>query len=187
MTVNVALVDPAGTVTLAGTVKALVLLLVSVTTKPPVGAGALIVTVPVTLVPTLPVVGLTETAKAAGGVTVNVAVFELPVTVAVIVAVVDALTELVVTVAVTDVAPAGTVTVAGTLAEPLLLERATDTPPVPAAALSVIVAVEFCAPPRTLVGLMTSVDTVYGLSVRFADAVMPFAAAEIVAVAADAT
>jgi hypothetical protein len=182
VTANVALIDPAGIVTLAGTVSALVLLLDSVTTKPPVGAGALIVTVPVTLVPIRPVVGLTDTAEAAGGVTVNVADFELPDTVAVMVAMVFALTELVVTVAVVDVAPAGTVTVAGTLAEPLLLERATVTPAAPAAALSVIVAVEFCAPPRTLVGPSVSVETVYGLSVRLADAVIPFAAIEIDAV-----
>jgi hypothetical protein len=137
-----------------------VLLLESVTTNPPVGAGALIVTVPVTLVPIRPLVGLTDTADAAGGVTVTVADFELPGTVAVMVAVVFALTEVVVTVAVVDVAPAGTIAVAGTLAEPLLLERATETPAAPAAAFSVIVAVEFCAPPRTLVGLNVSVETV---------------------------
>jgi hypothetical protein len=45
--VNVALVDPAGIETLAGTVAALVLLLESVTTAPPDGAAAVSVAVPV--------------------------------------------------------------------------------------------------------------------------------------------
>ena len=46
-TVNVAVVAPAATVTEAGTVAALVLLLVNATTAPPAGAAALSVTVPV--------------------------------------------------------------------------------------------------------------------------------------------
>ena len=47
LTVKVALVAPAGTVTLEGTVAAAVLLLESVTCAPPAGAGPLSVTVPV--------------------------------------------------------------------------------------------------------------------------------------------
>jgi len=46
-TVKVALVDPAGTVTLEGTVAAAVLSLVRLTVKPPDGAAELRVTVPV--------------------------------------------------------------------------------------------------------------------------------------------
>jgi hypothetical protein len=51
VTVNVALVAPAATVTFAGTVATAVLLLVSVTNAPLAGAGAFNVTVPVDEVP----------------------------------------------------------------------------------------------------------------------------------------
>jgi hypothetical protein len=51
----------AATVTDAGTVAALVLLLVSVTTTPPVGAGPVRVTVPVLLAPPVTDEGLTVT------------------------------------------------------------------------------------------------------------------------------
>lgn len=47
VTVNVAEVDPAGTVTLAGTLAAVVLELDRVTTTPPVPAAAVRLTVPV--------------------------------------------------------------------------------------------------------------------------------------------
>jgi hypothetical protein len=57
-TVKVALVAPAGTVALAGTVAAAVLLLDNDTTKPPEGAAELRVTVPVAELPPITVVGL---------------------------------------------------------------------------------------------------------------------------------
>src|SRR6516162_907553 len=56
-TVNVAVVAPAATVTEAGTVAALVLLLVNATTAPPAGAAALSVTVPVLFAPPVSVAG----------------------------------------------------------------------------------------------------------------------------------
>ena len=59
--VNVALVEPAGTVTLVGTVATAVLLLDSVTTVPPDGAGLLNVTVPWEVVPPYTEVGLSVT------------------------------------------------------------------------------------------------------------------------------
>ena len=61
-------------------------------------------------------------------------------------------TVLVVTVKVAVVLPAATVTEAGTVAEPLLLESETETPPAGAAALKVTVPVEV-PPLTTLVGL----------------------------------
>jgi len=73
VTVNVVLVVPAGTVTVPGTVAALVLLEVKLTVIPPVGAALVNVTVPVEEVPPTTVVGLSETVLTPGGVTVRVA------------------------------------------------------------------------------------------------------------------
>ena len=56
-TMKFALVAPAGTVTLLGTVATLVLLLLRFTTNPPDGAGAVRVTVPVLLLPPTTLVG----------------------------------------------------------------------------------------------------------------------------------
>ena len=67
---NVALVSFPGTVTVAGTVAAAVLLLVSATSAP-VGAGALRVTVPVDEPPPPTDVGFRPTELATGGVTVK--------------------------------------------------------------------------------------------------------------------
>jgi len=55
-----ALVAPAATVTLEGTLAAVVLLLESVTCAPPVGAGPLSVTVPVEEFPPVTLVGFSE-------------------------------------------------------------------------------------------------------------------------------
>ena len=81
VTVKVLEVDPAGTVTLAGTVAAAVLLLVRSTVMPPVGASAERVTVPVEEVPPVTVVGLTLTEErlTLGAFTVKVAVLVVPV------------------------------------------------------------------------------------------------------------
>src|SRR3989441_5107387 len=72
VTVNVTLVAPTGTVTLAGTVAA-VLSLDSVTCAPPAGAGPSSVAVPVELLPPVTVVGFTPSeGRGAGcGVTVG--------------------------------------------------------------------------------------------------------------------
>jgi hypothetical protein len=73
VTLNVALVAPAGTVTLAGTVTA-ALLLESVTCAPPAAAGPLRVTVPVAAAPPVTLAGLTFSAETTGGSTVSEAV-----------------------------------------------------------------------------------------------------------------
>ncbi len=73
-TVNVALVLPPATVTLAGTVAAEVLLLDSDTATPPAGAALLSVTVPWEVLPPTTLVGLSVTVLNAGGATVTVRV-----------------------------------------------------------------------------------------------------------------
>ena len=81
LTVKVAVVLPAATVTEAGTVAA-ALLLESETDTPPVGAAPLNVTVPVDEVPPVTLVGLSETDDRAtlvvAGVTVSAAVLLTP-------------------------------------------------------------------------------------------------------------
>jgi hypothetical protein len=67
VTVNVALVAPAGMVTLAGTVATAGLLLVSETTAPPVRAGPLSMTLPVEGDPPLTLVGFSVSELSVGG------------------------------------------------------------------------------------------------------------------------
>jgi hypothetical protein len=83
VTVNVALVAPAGIVTLAGTVATAALLLARVTTAPPLGAGPLSVTLPVEGVPPTTPVGFSVSEVRVGpgggwGVTVSTAVCVTP-------------------------------------------------------------------------------------------------------------
>jgi hypothetical protein len=159
---KVALVAPAGTVTLAGTVAA-ELLLESVTCAPPLGAGPFSVTVPVEgpSGPPTTLEGFRASEETTGGVTVSEAV-RVPLPDAVIVTWVDAATALVVTGKVALVDPAGTVILAGTVATAgLLLERETTAPPLGAGPLSVTVPVEGF-PPVTLVGLIVREDKVRG-------------------------
>jgi len=124
-TVKVAVVAPAATVTVEGTV-ADVELLCRVTARPPVGAGPVNVTVPVLLVPPATDVGLRLTELTAGGLIVRDAEAEELPELALIVAVVTLDTAMVVTANVAVVAPAATVTLAGTVADVELLCRLTD-------------------------------------------------------------
>jgi len=66
LTVNVALVAPAATITLAGTRAAAVLLLESGTCAPPVAAGPLSVTVPVEELPPTTLVGFSTSEESVG-------------------------------------------------------------------------------------------------------------------------
>jgi hypothetical protein len=109
VTVNVALVCPAGTVTLDGTVATRVLLLERLTFAPPEGAAPVSVTVPVELFPPLTLVGFNVSVESVtlplAGLMVSEACCELLPSVAVMVAVVAVVTEVVVTLNVADVEP----------------------------------------------------------------------------------
>ena len=83
LTVNVADVAPAATVTEAGTVAAAVLLLVSAMRAPPAGAAEPSFTVPVLLAPPATVIGFNMTELSAG-LTVSVTIRDAPRYVAVI-------------------------------------------------------------------------------------------------------
>ena len=78
LTVNVAVAEPAVTVTLAGTVATAVLLLDSVTLAPPAGAGPLRVTVPVEGLPPPTEIGFKVTELSVAVVTVKDAVRVVP-------------------------------------------------------------------------------------------------------------
>lgn len=156
--VKVAVVAPAWTVTLDGTVATFVLLHESWTVTPAEGAALLRVTVPVDWLPPTTVDGFKLKADNAGpGVIVSAAVFVTPLETADIVATVDEETGFVLTLKLAVVAPCGTVTEGGTVADALLLERVTTRLAV-AAPVSVTVPVEEF-PPTTLVGFTDKEDS----------------------------
>ena len=169
LTINVAEVAPAGTVTFAGTV-ALVELELRTTMVPLVGAGPLSVTVPVDVPPPVTSAGDNLRELSAAAVMFNVALAdELP-RVAVSDEEVDVETAVVVTVNVAVVDPPATVTVDGTVALPELDERVMTDPPEGAGPLRVTVPVDG-EPPMTEVGAKVS-DANFAavmLNVAFAD------------------
>lgn len=155
VTVKFALLAPAGTITLDGTCAA-ELLLESITSAPPAGAGALSVTVPVEdCVPPITLDGLNVKEETVGsaGTTVRDADLLVPPYDAVMVTAVEEATWFVAAVNVAVVEPAGTVTLDATVAaEVLLLESRTCAPPAGAGPLKVTVPVDDCDPPVTVAG-----------------------------------
>ena len=134
---KVALLAPAATVTVAGTVAIAVFPLDSETTTPPAGAMPVSLTVPVEGFDPTTEVGFKVIALSVGGVTVRVAEPVVAPPFAEIAAVDTLVTAFVVTVNVADVVPAATVTDAGVVATAtLLLASVTTRPPVGAAALT---------------------------------------------------
>jgi hypothetical protein len=154
-----------------------VLLLVSVTTAPPVGAAAVNVTVPSELVPPVTLVGFKETEEIvtgiATGLTVKGALALLVPKVAVMVTGVTVVTAVVVTENVAVACPAATVTLAGTAATGvLLLPSVTTNPPFGATPVSVTVPVD-PVPPVTVVGLNETVEIAAGFTVKVALPLLP--------------
>ena len=140
-TVKVAVVLPAATVTVAGTVATTELLL-SETAVPPLGAMLESVTVPVTWEPPLIVFGDKTTLVTRGAVMFSVPLAIRPFWLAEIVTAVLFATAMVVTLTETDVVPSAIVAVAGTVAAAELLLSVTVIPPAGAGRDAEIVAVD---------------------------------------------
>ena len=147
---NVAVVAPAATVTLEGTVAA-ALLDANVTVSPPAGAGPVSVSVAVEVPPPFTEVGESEIPDRVAGETIMLTDFVTVPRVAVRVAVVLAATGVVVIVKVAEDEPSGTVTVAGTTATAELDETETTIPPAGALPLRKTVPT-VDAPPTTVLG-----------------------------------
>ena len=150
VSVNVAWVAPAATVTVAGGT-AHALFDDKLIAAPPAGAGLLSVTVPVDGKPPNSEVGDNVRLCRTADVTERVPFTDVPPIDPVITAETDATTAVVVTVKVTDLAPEGTVTLLGGTADALLDDKATTAPLVGAGPFNVRVPVEV-KPPKTVSG-----------------------------------
>jgi len=179
-TVNVAVVAPPATVTVAGTM-AMELEEAKATDVPPTGAEPVKVTVPVDDCPPVTAAGVSVRLAIVAGTMVRVADLVIVPCVAVTVAVVVDATTDVVAVKVAVVAPAATVTVAGTVALVLLELRLMTAPPVPAGTASVTVPTDE-TPPVTEAGDSAMLLSDGAITDRVPDAVLESRVAVIVAV-----
>jgi hypothetical protein len=147
--VNVALLAPAATVTVAGTVTA-ELLLARLTLKPPLGAAALSATVqesvPAPVIDPLAQLNEDRFVVGAGAASCRAKVFVTPLALAVNVTVCAVLTEETVAVKVAVLAFAFTSTEVGTVTALLLLARLTVNPPLYSVPFSVTVQLSLPAP-----------------------------------------
>jgi hypothetical protein len=174
-TVKLAVVSPFATVTVEGTLAALVTADARLTTTPFEDAAVLIVTVPVTLLPPMIEVGLSVTLVTVTGETVRLAPLLAPPEVAVMVAVAAVFTALV---EIENVAldwPAPIVTELSTVADALLLESATTSPPVGALMPIWTVPVTVPEPPSTLFDESMRLVGVNGITVKMPVAQPPAA------------
>jgi hypothetical protein len=165
---NTAVVAPPATVTVEGTVTTPALLVESDTVAPACGAAADSVMTPCELDPPATVSGLATSLCTVGpgggapaGVTVSVAVLDVPLNEAVIVTAVVAETADVVIVNVPVNPPTGTVTLAGTAATAGLLLESAMTVVSGAAVLTITVPLD-ASPPATVGGLMSRFVTDVG-------------------------
>jgi hypothetical protein len=187
LSVKVAVVAYAGTVTLVGTEAANPLLLDRNTTAPPAGAGPLSVTVPIEEPPPVTLDGLSVSERSVGGRTASEADWVTPLFAAEIDTEIAVPTGAVVAVNVTLLAPAGTVTEDGTAAtEESLDDKETTIPPLGAGPLTTTVPTEEL-PPVRLAGAIESDARVGGTTVRDAVSVVPLDVAVMVTEADAAT
>ena len=164
-TTNVTLRAPAGTVTVAPTVAAVVLLEDKVTLVPPAGAAALRTTVAVDELPRFTVVGLSvNDTGAAVGVICSTAFCVTPPIVAPMFTENTAVTLFVVIGNVAVVAPCGTTTTVETFALTELLVSDTDAPPDGAGALNVTVPVTPVPPTTDAGSTVTDVNVTCGVT-----------------------
>jgi len=161
--VKVAVVEPAATVTVAGT-EADTLFEVSDTLWPPVGAAELMVTVPVEEDPPTTTVGFRVSDETRIGLIVRVADWLEPLELAVIEGVEVLATEPVVIVTEPVVAPAAIVAVAGPVT-PLPVELSATVRPPAGAAEEIVTVPVVLKPPSTVVGLREKPVTVGPLTV----------------------
>jgi hypothetical protein len=163
--VKLAVVEPGGTVTEAGMVKA-ELLIARATLVPPAGAAWFIVMAQLVVPPELTLVGLQPRPVTIMGATkVKVVVCELPFKLPVIMAVWVPVSMPSVAVKVAVVVPAPTLTLAGITKAGLLLARATLVPPTGAAWFRVTVHVVLPLE-LTLVGLQAKTEIMAGVPIK---------------------